>query len=102
MCIRDRGQMLNVDRTMLIYDLLREAPCHLREGKLPVASLEDVIDLVDSADAGSMLPRAVLAYHMEAYNEEFSESAAVKPAQVNGEFMPASLVSAVKNIWKLD
>lgn len=36
------------DKTLLAYDLLREAPLHLREVNLPITQLEDVVALFDT------------------------------------------------------
>ena len=39
------------DKTLLAYDLLRDAPVHLREMSLPITQLEDVIALFDTVRA---------------------------------------------------
>ena len=51
------------DRSFLVYDLLREAPLHLRNASLPITELEDVIALFDTAQGSAdFLPQAILLY----------------------------------------
>ena len=96
-----RSHVFSTNPNLLIYDVLRQAPVHLLETRnLPITSLEDIIDLVDSADADSLLPRAVLAYHMEAYNADFKDFGSKQGLdQVNASFMPANLLASVKSIY---
>ena len=51
------------DKTLLAYDLLREAPLHLQEVNLPITQLEDVVALFDTVrETGCYLPQAILLY----------------------------------------
>ena len=55
------------DKSFLAYDLLREAPMHLREGSLPITELEDVVALFDTTkcNSGGYLPQAIMLYQLE-------------------------------------
>jgi hypothetical protein len=64
-----------VDKRALFHDLLRLAPVHLREQRMPLTSLEDVIALFDAADEDSQLPEAVLMYHLVEYLDKSGSKA---------------------------
>ena len=76
------------DKSLLIHDMLRFAPIHLREASLPITTLEDVLSLFDTAEEDSYLAQAVLMYHLEAYNTDFCTRTDTKPEPIDSGFVP--------------
>ena len=90
------------DKTLLAYDLLRDAPVHLREMSLPITQLEDVIALFDTVRApGCYLAQAMMLYQMEAC-QAMMPARRTTAKDFDQSFAPAYVQEAVKSIYKLD
>ena len=102
---RDDLRVLMADKSLLLHELLRQAPLFLREpAKLPLSSLEDVVALFDQPQtAPFFLPYAVILYHLEAYiGNFFDKTVPPKTDTVDAAFIPVSIQRAVESVFQLD
>ena len=95
-------QMSN--ESLLLYDLLRQAPAHLRlHSKMPLTQLEDLICLFDahSADLTPFLPHAIVLYHYEAYLNN-SNDKSLNTEIIDSSFIPVKVQRVVQSIYQVD
>ena len=95
-------QMSN--ESLLLYDLLRQAPAHLRlPSKMPLTQLEDLICLFDahSADLTPFLPHAIVLYHYEAYLNN-SNDKSLNTEIIDSSFIPVKVQRVVQSIYQVD
>ena len=102
---REDLNLAMAEKTLLIHDLLRQAPAYLRDpSKLPLTSLEDFVSLFDAqSEEPAYLPHAILVYHMEAYNDlVFDKSQRTKIDSIDSSFVPTSIQKQVESIYMVD
>lgn len=91
-----------VGAPLLIHDLLRAAPTHIRsQSSLPLTSLEDVVTLFDASTADNCnLATAILLYHLEAYRTYFHQDKRfAKIDLIDGDFASFKLQKVVESIY---
>ena len=107
MCMGQASDDLEVimsKKGVLLAELLRESPLHLREAKTALSSLEDIVSLFDAAQGSidGFLPQAVLLYLTEVCDADLALKEYEKTNLIDPAFMPVSLQKAVHSAYKLD
>ena len=89
----DDIEVIMSKKGLLLSELLRESPVHLREAKTALSSLEDIVTLFDGSlgGPGSYLPQAVLLYMTEVCSRDIALKEHEKINLIDASFMPQSL-----------
>ena len=97
----DDLEVIMSKKSLLLAELLRESPLHLRESKTALTSLEDIVTLFDAAQgpSDSFLPQAVLLYLTEVCSADLNLKDYEKTNLIDAAFVPQSLQKAVKSAY---